>query len=92
MSHWITRLVLVAALVISQALFAGHSLAHTNGDAPDCQICLQATNGVAALHSAERAPLASTGTNQPDFRRANPVLLAAFNNAHPSRAPPAFPV
>lgn len=91
MSHWITRLVLVAALVISQALFAGHSLAHANGDAPDCQICMQATNGVAALDSAERGPLVVACTTQPDASRANPVFLPVIANTHPARAPPSIP-
>lgn len=92
MSHWITRLVLVAALVISQALFAGHSLAHANGDAPDCQICMQASNGVAALSSAEHGPLAVACTAEPGARHANIVYPSVCPNTHPPRAPPSTPV
>ncbi|MEZ5571485.1 MAG: hypothetical protein R3E64_05620 [Halioglobus sp.] len=92
MSHWITRLLLVAALVLSQALFAGHSLAHANGDQPHCQICLQASSSGAALTSAEFGPLLTPCTAEPAFTQCTPVTLLVISTDHPARAPPSIPV
>jgi len=77
---------------MSQAFFAGHSLAHANGDQPDCQICLQASGGSAALTTVDSGPLMPVCTAQPCFRPVVSVPLPVLANAHPVRAPPSQPV
>jgi len=90
MSRLFARLALIAALVLSQALFAGHSVAHSDGDQSGCPICVQASGGSAAAVDA------STSLPNPDYfslpapadREA--AATPSFTNPHRARAPPAF--
>ncbi|MDH5173546.1 MAG: hypothetical protein OEW92_14085 [Gammaproteobacteria bacterium] len=87
------RLALIAILVFSQALYAGHSVKHDSGNQPDCRICLQTSASGAALPSADFAP-AGPQAHLPvcgNYYLA-PAIPAFFTLAHPSRAPPSFPV
>jgi hypothetical protein len=92
MSHWLTRFLLVAALVFSQALYAGHGLYHVNGDQTHCQICLQASSGGAALLSSTDGPLCPVLTAAPVFCHVIPVTPVPFTKSHLARAPPTFSV
>jgi hypothetical protein len=88
MLRWLTRFSLIAALVLSQALYAGHSISHVNGDQVDCHICLQASSGGAALVSGEIGPPVSIHAAPPVCSRLLPVAITTLPNSHPTRAPP----
>jgi hypothetical protein len=92
MSLWIKRFSLLAVLVLSQALYAGHAVSHISGDQADCQICLQASSGGAALVSTEFEPLLPFHGAPPAVSRFTPAAIVSFPNSHPTRAPPFFPV
>ncbi len=83
----IARLFLIAALVFSQTLYAGHSLLHDNGSQRDCQICLQAAPG-AGLPCSEAAvqPIDRQPQHAPDPVCAG--LASHHGISHPTRAPP----
>jgi len=90
MSRLLARLALIAALVLSQALYAGHSVTHSDGDRSSCQVCLQASGGsTAAVCTTFVAPTAiRISLPPPSYHGAAGV--SAFTNPHPARAPPAF--
>ena len=83
----IARLFLIAALVFSQTLYAGHSLLHDKDSQADCQICLQAAPG-AALPCNETAsqPVDRHSQHAPDLVCAS--VSSHHGIAHPTRAPP----
>ncbi|MEZ5503851.1 MAG: hypothetical protein R3E50_14765 [Halioglobus sp.] len=83
-----TRLALVAALVFSQALFAGHGVVHANGEPADCQICLQACSGGAALPSSEVGPVLTAYAPRLTDSRPLPTATRSLPASHPARAPP----
>jgi hypothetical protein len=86
------RLALIAILVFSQALYAGHSVKHEAGNQAGCDICLQTSAGGAALPCSGIEPTLQVHA---PVRPANYVAPAApvrFTLAHPSRAPPFSPV
>jgi len=84
-------LALVAALVFSQALYAGHSVSHDKGGRADCQICLQASSSVAISPDAIQLVIPSY---HPPANRSyrSPVAPVRSPNQHLSRAPPASTV
>jgi len=84
-------LLLVAALVFSQALYAGHGVQHDRNTLPHCQICLQASGCAALACGSSTAEIATYPHARPQ-RHHLPVALAAHPNAHPSRAPPPAPL
>ena len=90
MSRFVARFALVAALVLSQTLYAGHSVVHSDGDRSACQVCLQASSGSAAVVCTGAAmPLrAYAPLPPPGYHSA--AVVPVFTNPHPPRAPPAF--
>lgn len=90
MSLWLARFSLLAALVLSQALYAGHGVTHAYGDQVDCEICLQASSGSAALTCSEIPPLVTVGPAVVDSGTAVPVASKTFLNPYPPRAPPIY--
>jgi hypothetical protein len=85
------RLALIAALVFSQALYAGHSVNHDAGSQPDCMICLQSANSAAVTCDGIQPTVDVYGPVCPESHIAL-VLPAYFPLNHPSRAPPQFPL
>jgi hypothetical protein len=92
MSRWLKRFSLLALLVLSQALYAGHAAYHLSGEQVDCQICLQASSGGAALVSAESGPVPAVCAAPAVECRTLPTATVLFPTSHPTRAPPYFPV
>ncbi|HEY6130497.1 MAG TPA: hypothetical protein VIV27_00685 [Halioglobus sp.] len=90
MSLWLARFALVAALVLSQTLYAGHGVVHNNGDKVDCQICLQASTGSAVLAGTEVQPLIAIDTTIRDSGTTVPAAASTLPNSHPTRAPPLY--
>ena len=90
MSLWLARFSLLAALVLSQALYAGHGVSHTYGDQGDCGICLQASSGSAALTCSEIHPLIAVGPTVMESGSAVPAASKTFPNPYPPRAPPIY--
>jgi hypothetical protein len=83
----LARLALVAALVFSQALYAGHSVSHDDSGSAACKICLQASSSVAISPDAIR--LATPTFHSLSTRDyANAVVLYRLPSRHRSRAPP----
>ena len=83
----LARLALIAALVFSQALYAGHSVSHSDNNGADCKICLQASSSVAISPDAIQPAIpAYQSIANRDY--ASPTVLFRFPNQHPSRAPP----
>lgn len=90
MSRFLARVFLVAALVLSQALYAGHSVVHSDGDRSGCQVCLQASSGSAVAVCAGAGlphPLCAF-LPPPGYYSA--AAIPVFTNPHPPRAPPVF--
>ena len=87
----LARYALVAALVFSQALYAGHGISHDAGSQSDCQICLQASNSGAAPPAGGINAFIDSYA----LPRIKPGFTAhysySFPNSNPSRAPPSFP-
>jgi hypothetical protein len=92
MSHWLKRFSLLAVLVLSQALYAGHATSHISGDRVDCQICLQASGGSAVLVSGESRLLMPVCAAPAVSCHTLPAATASFPTSHPTRAPPSYPV
>ena len=90
MSLWLARFSLLAALVLSQALYAGHGVSHSYGDQVDCGICLQASSGSAALTSGEIQPLITVGPTVVERGSAVSAASKTFLNPYPPRAPPIY--
>ena len=86
------RLVLIALLVFSQALYAGHSVKHDSGNQADCQMCLQTSTSGAALPCSGIEPVAQAPVPTVPDHYVAPAALAHFTLAHPSRGPPPSPV
>jgi hypothetical protein len=93
MSHWLSRFLLLAALVFSQALYAGHGVVHSNGEQADCHICLQASSGGAALVcDAVALPLPVYAPLDVSVCPVSVSAASPFPTSHPTRAPPLYPV
>jgi hypothetical protein len=92
MLRWLTRFSLLAVLVLSQALYAGHSVSHLNGDHPSCDICLQASSAGAALVSTDSAPPLPTCAVPTLACHTLSAASATFPDSDPARAPPSNPV
>lgn len=90
MSSWLARFSLLAALVLSQALYAGHSISHAYGDRADCEICLQASSGSAALTCSEIPPLVTVAPTVVESGVAIPAASKTYPNLYPPRAPPTY--
>jgi hypothetical protein len=86
------RLALIAVLVFSQALYAGHSVVHDAGSQTDCQICLQTSASGAALTSGSIDPAVPVYTPARTDSYVAPAAPTHFTLSHPSRAPPLFPL
>ena len=88
----LTSFALIAALVLSQAVYADHSLSHRSSSQGDCQVCLQASAAGAALPCTVQGPvpalLVETG-------RVPATLCATarsvYLHSQQSRAPPSHP-
>jgi hypothetical protein len=87
-SSSLARIVLIAALVFSQTLYAGHTMLHSDNSQMDCQLCLHASPGEAALACGELVPAVSLPSLPPGCSYVAPVISSTFPNSHPSRAPP----
>ncbi|MFT5710169.1 MAG: hypothetical protein ACI8QT_000861 [Halioglobus sp.] len=90
---YLTRTGLVAVLLFAQAFYAGHAMAHGDGNQLDCQLCLQTSTDTAALPYTEMTmsfscPFLPTLFNQDTTVR----VISAFPKSHPSRAPPFFSI
>lgn len=83
------RLALIAILVFSQAVYAGHSVKHDSGNQPECQICLLTSASSAALPCSYFAPT-DLQAHLPDHcdNYLAPAIPTCFSLSHPSRAPP----
>jgi len=84
----LARIVLIAALVFSQTLYAGHVVLHNDSSQMDCQTCLHASPGGAALPCGELQPAIATLSRPRRCGYIAPVISSTFQNSHPSRAPP----
>ncbi len=88
---YLTRLCLLAALLFSQAVYAGHAVAHDNGNQLDCQLCLHTSTGTAALPHTEVTPTFFVPPYFVSFTQHTTVHTAStFQKSHPGRAPPFF--
>ena len=92
MSRWLKRFSLLAVLVLSQALYAGHAAYHVSGEQVDCQICLQASSGGAALVSTDSRPALAVCAAAAVSCHTLPTSTSSFPATHPARAPPSYPV
>jgi len=90
MSRLFARLALIAALVLSQAIYAGHSVAHSDGDQSGCPICVQASAGSAAAVDAGNSLPGPIYIALPAPAQREAAAAPSFTNPHPARAPPAF--
>ena len=86
------RLALIAALVLSQAIVAGHDLQHDSSNQPECQTCLQTSAGSVALLCSGIHPPATVYDQVLHDSHAVPVTTVFFTLPPPSRAPPLFPL
>jgi len=87
-SSSLARIALIAALVFSQTLYAGHTMLHSDSSQMDCQVCLHASPGDAALPCGELDPAVSTPSPPRSCGHVTPVSASTFQSSHPSRAPP----
>jgi hypothetical protein len=87
-SSSLARIILIGALVFSQTLYAGHTMLHNDSSQMDCQICLHASPGEAALPCGELKPAVSLPSQPRRCGYVAPVVASTFQNSHPSRAPP----
>jgi hypothetical protein len=87
-SSSLARIVLIAALVFSQTLYAGHTMLHNDNSQMDCQLCLHTSPGGAALPSGELQPVTARPSQPRICGYDAPVTSSTFQNSHPSRAPP----
>jgi len=90
MSRLFARLALIAMLVLSQALYAGHSFVHSDGDQPTCQVCLQASGGSAAAVCTVTIGPTPIYFSLPPLSHREAATISSFTNPHPARAPPTF--
>ena len=84
----LARIALIAALVFSQTLYAGHTMLHSDSSPMDCQVCLHASPGDAALPCGELDPAVSTPSPLRRCGYIPPVVASTLQSCHPSRAPP----
>ena len=90
---YLTRVCLIAVLLFSQAIYAGHAMAHDGGNQLDCQLCLHTSTGTAALPRAEMTASFPIRCGPTLFTQYTTVLIvSAFPKSHPSRAPPFFSI
>jgi len=89
---YLARIALLAALVFSQALYAGHALQHGNDQQADCQVCLQASTGHGALPCQPPTPAINAAPSGPMLQVVEPGYRTTLSVSHPSRAPPAHPL
>ncbi len=87
-SSSLARIVLIAALVFSQTLYAGHTMLHNDSSQMDCQVCLHASPVGAALPCDELDSVVAPPSLLPDCGYIAPVISSTFQNSHPTRAPP----
>jgi len=88
----LTSFALIAVLVLSQAVYADHSLSHRSSSQGDCQVCLQASAAAAALPCAVQGlvqPL-PVETGRIVASRCGPAR-SVFLHSQQSRAPPPQP-
>jgi len=90
LNSWLTSLLLVVILVVSQAIYAGHDPLHHENGSLDCEICLYAASAGSALASSEvivhflpASPVRAIA----NIDQAIPLLRA---DLYQSRAPPLF--
>ena len=89
---YLARIALLAALVFSQALYAGHALQHGNDQQADCQVCLQASTSHGALPCQPPTPDIADAPGEPIQYVVESGFHSTLSCSHPSRAPPAHPL
>ena len=88
-NSFLTRICLLAVLVISQAVYAGHAVAHEDGSQQNCQICLHSSAGALSLPSKETSlsfPVVLSWVHS--GKPTTDCTVSIFSHSHPSRAPP----
>ena len=90
---YLTRACLIVVLLFSQAIYAGHAMAHDGGNQLDCELCLHTSTGTDALPRVEIPATFSVPCGPTLFARYNTVpVVFAFPKSHPGRAPPFFSI
>ncbi len=84
----LARFALLAALVFTQALYAGHAWQHDTDQQADCQICMQASAGMGGLPCESAGPAISAIPTRSVPAVAEPGHGSTLSFSHPSRAPP----
>jgi hypothetical protein len=85
---WLARIALIAALVFSQTLYAGHAFMHDNGSLADCQACVQASAGLAGVPGSETGPVSVARSSVTAADSIAAAVSSTFPHSQPSRAPP----
>ena len=70
----LARIALIAALVFSQTLYAGHTMLHNDSGQMDCQICLRASPVGVVLPCGKQEPVITTASQPRSCGYVAPVV------------------
>ncbi len=85
---FLARVVLIAALLFAQTVYAGHVQLHVNDEQTDCQICLHAATGSTALPCNQLQLLIVIPALPSDRSSTNQPPSSSFQGFRPSRDSP----